>query len=436
MSKGVIKPTGSLVVTIFLALIMGFSLTALALGVKPIPASASMLINALPVEDNTVDELEIKVTPVISVGETGASHSLTATVTGTGNQPVSDIEVHFEVVRGPNAGVTGTGATGSNGTVTFTYTSRVADIDIISACITDGGDKTGCALAMKIWTRPTTQYRIALEPARSSNPVGTQHTVTATVTDGADPVTGARVNFAVASGPTQGVTGSSVTGDSGQARFRYEGVAPGQDIIHACVTDSHGTESCARAAKTWTERAAPPRNSCRGEDSCRGENISVGQNSCNAENTCNGNNIVIGDNSCNEEDACRGNGNTIGDRSCNGEESCRRNQISIGDNSCNDEESCRGNRLTVGNGSCSEEESCIGNNGRIGNRSCNGEEACVGHNITIGNGSCNAEEACVGQNNTVGDNTCNREEACSGRGNSRSQGQGQGQGNSARGGRT
>ena len=400
MRKRALKPTGSLVLATILALVLGFSLTALALRAGTSQVSASAWPSSFSVEDNTLGDLEIKLTPVGAVNQTGAPHTLTATVSTTGDQPAAGIEVTFQVITGPSTGVDGSGVTGVDGTVTFTYTSHETGVDTIAACFADDSGEQACALAVKQWTGEVAAFKIDLKPAKDRNPVGTSHTLTARVRAGTTPVTGAEVTFLVTDGPAQGAGGVSDTDAEGKARFTYSSSTPGQDTIRACVADPNVEEVCATATKTWFAPEEPPisRDSCQGDNSCRGKNISVGENSCNADNACNGNDLTIGDNSCNQEDACRGNGNVIGDDSCNGEESCR------------------GNHSATGAGSCNEDESCNGNNSRIGNRSCNGDEACNGNNISIGTDSCNAEEACNGHNGSVGDNTCNTEEACPGRG--------------------
>src|SRR5206468_3056583 len=52
---------------------------------------------------------------------------------------------------------------------------------------------------------------ITLTPTTSDNPVGTIHTVTATVSENSTPVVGTTVTFLVTSGPNAGATGTGVT---------------------------------------------------------------------------------------------------------------------------------------------------------------------------------------------------------------------------------
>jgi hypothetical protein len=238
---------------------------------------------------------------------------------------------------------------------------------------------------------PAATPDITLSPLEDSLVVGSTYALTATVTLGTQPVSGAQVNFLITTGPHQDRAGSSLTDADGLAQFSYVGETPGTDTIQACIDNPNGEEPfCASAFADWTQPEEPDAGgkSCLGKNSCQGRDITVGENSCNGDNSCNGNNIVIGDNSCNEEGSCLGNGNTVGDRSCNGRSACQSNQLKIGDDSCNGDGACGGN----GNG----------NNSTIGHRSCNGTGACTGNNINVDDDACNYEGACSGQNNKNG----------------------------------
>jgi uncharacterized repeat protein (TIGR01451 family) len=92
-----------------------------------------------------------------------------------------------------------------------------------------------------------------LTPATATNPVGTQHTVSATLLNGEGaPISGATIGFTVAGvNPT---TGTGTTNASGVATFTYTGTNAGEDQISACYNaDSTGPcEAQASATKTWT----------------------------------------------------------------------------------------------------------------------------------------------------------------------------------------
>ena len=104
---------------------------------------------------------------------------------------------------------------------------------------------------------------IALTPATATNPVGTPHTLTATVTTNTPaagtPVVGKTVTFLVESGPNAGVTGTCVTGATGSCTFTYTGTAVGTDIIRARFVDALGrTQTSSAAEKIWVAPTPTP----------------------------------------------------------------------------------------------------------------------------------------------------------------------------------
>ena len=103
--------------------------------------------------------------------------------------------------------------------------------------------------------------QLDLTPDSDENPVGTQHTVTATVTDPLDssPLSGIDVDFSVTSGPNSGASGQDTTDANGQATFTYTGNGgPGTDIIRACFEDQNEDEQCDVAEKAWLEPTPSP----------------------------------------------------------------------------------------------------------------------------------------------------------------------------------
>ena len=93
---------------------------------------------------------------------------------------------------------------------------------------------------------------MTLDPAFDTNPVGTPHTVTATLTDSDGiAVAGVSVGFSVTGANT--ASGSGITNAGGQATFTYTGLNLGNDTIAACYdAASNGTcEAQASATKTW-----------------------------------------------------------------------------------------------------------------------------------------------------------------------------------------
>jgi hypothetical protein len=103
------------------------------------------------------------------------------------------------------------------------------------------------------------EFQLTLEPAFDENPVGTPHTLTATVTKDGAPQNGVTVSFTVSpsggSTPTP-ATGACVTGTSGpgQCTFTYTSPTPGTDTITAtAVVD--GVTLTAKATKVWFSEA-------------------------------------------------------------------------------------------------------------------------------------------------------------------------------------
>lgn len=98
--------------------------------------------------------------------------------------------------------------------------------------------------------------QIVLTPGTDTNPVGTTHTVTATLRDGEGrPLPATAVAFTV-TGANAGAGGtcnpaSCTTNSAGQVTFTYLGTAPGNDTIEACFTMPTGQRSCTTASKTW-----------------------------------------------------------------------------------------------------------------------------------------------------------------------------------------
>jgi hypothetical protein len=95
---------------------------------------------------------------------------------------------------------------------------------------------------------------ITLSPSTASNPVNTDHTVTATVQDDdGNPVQGRDVNFDITDGPNSGMTGSDVTDASGKASFTWSSSVVGNDIVVATSEDSEGNPiESNEAEKSWT----------------------------------------------------------------------------------------------------------------------------------------------------------------------------------------
>lgn len=95
---------------------------------------------------------------------------------------------------------------------------------------------------------------ILLSPASAENPVGTSHTVTATLqNDAGQPISGRAVQFEVLTGPNSGLTSSQTSNASGQASFTWSSMTAGTDVVVARFVNNRGqTISSNTVTKTWT----------------------------------------------------------------------------------------------------------------------------------------------------------------------------------------
>jgi CSLREA domain-containing protein len=154
--------------------------------------------------------------------------------------------------------------TDATGAATFSFTLGSQAGDFVTATATDQFGNTSefsnCTHAQPIVFNSTT----VLSPANAVNPVGTTHTVTATVTGGVpeQPLTGVAVFFTVSGSVS--TTGQCTTDLSGQCSFTYQGPSqPGADVITA-YADANGNntqdavELSGTATKEWSLNASTP----------------------------------------------------------------------------------------------------------------------------------------------------------------------------------
>lgn len=98
---------------------------------------------------------------------------------------------------------------------------------------------------------------ITLGPLTAINPIGTPHTVTATVLEGGSPAPNKVVTFAVIAGPHTGVGGTGTTDANGEATFTYTGTIAGEDTIQASYVGPQGTVQLSNTVtKTWEDQGA------------------------------------------------------------------------------------------------------------------------------------------------------------------------------------
>jgi Bacterial Ig-like domain (group 1) len=145
----------------------------------------------------------------------------------------------------------------------YTPLAIATDATLKPYCATDvdtGGSVCGEPYILVSGAGVVVKSSISLSPSSATNPVGTSHTVTATILDSTSaPVVGKTVTFTVESGPNAGKTGTGVTDASGQATFTYSDTGgAGTDSISAVFTNDLGAQEKATATKTWSTGGAAP----------------------------------------------------------------------------------------------------------------------------------------------------------------------------------
>jgi hypothetical protein len=198
------------------------------------------------------------VTPPTDTNTAGEPHCVTATVRDAFGNPVPDVTVRFSV-SGANS-ASGSSSTDANGEAGFCYTGTNAGGDAISAFADTDNDGTqdaeepsGTATKIYVAAAPAT---VIMDPVADTNPVDSQHCVTATVRDAfGNPTAGIVVRFTVMG--SVNTSGSDTTDENGQATFCYMGPPlPGDDVITAYAdTDNDNTqdlgEPSGAATKAW-----------------------------------------------------------------------------------------------------------------------------------------------------------------------------------------
>ena len=193
--------------------------------------------------------------PPSATNPLGTSHSFTVTVKNADGTPASGVVLDAEIVSGPHTGFGGSVTTGASGVVTFSYDeTNGAGTDTIEVSGTLDGDDFSCTTT-KIWAAPPPPCTVV--PEMDTNPVNTEHTVTAIFEKGdGSPASGAPVSISITSGPNSPLLADGMANASGQLTFSYMGGPnPGTDVIEfAGVVD----EQIARCSATKIWVSTPP----------------------------------------------------------------------------------------------------------------------------------------------------------------------------------
>lgn len=204
---------------------------------------------------------QVAITPPSAENPVGTTHAVTATVNTVDGEGVPGVIVRFDVTGAATA--SGACTTSASGACDFSYAGPTSPGDDTIAAFADtNGDGVNDPeeprnTASKTWL-PAAPARVRLDPPTAQNPVGTSHTVMASVVDAfLNPTPGVVVRFFVTGGAI--AAGSCVTGAGGQCTFAYVGpTAPGSDTILAFAdTDGDGAqdpgEPAGGATKEWVQ---------------------------------------------------------------------------------------------------------------------------------------------------------------------------------------
>ena len=204
--------------------------------------------------------------PAADTNPVGTEHCVTATVRDQFGDPLPGVTVRFSVTG--SVMTSGSATTDANGEAEFCYDGPTAPgVDMIHAyadtdndATEDPGEPSGNATKTWVAGPPAT---LTLDPAADTNPVDTEHCVTATVRDAfGNPVPNVTVRFTVTG--SVNTTGSATTDANGEAEFCYDGPPlPGADAISAYAdTDNDNTqdpgEPAGAATKTWVLPVSTP----------------------------------------------------------------------------------------------------------------------------------------------------------------------------------
>ena len=200
----------------------------------------------------------IVLSPSSDTNTTGTTH----TVQGTISPVATGTVVRFRIFAGPQTGVNIRALTNSAGQVTFSYVGSLTGSDLITGWIDEDDDGVldsgeSRAFASAIWVA-VAGSGFSLSPTSDTNPLGTVHSMTATVSPAERDLL---VRFEVTSGPNAGTKGSDDTNSSGIANLSYLGDGGlGTDVILCWLDfDRDGRvdagEPQAIATKQWTTLA-------------------------------------------------------------------------------------------------------------------------------------------------------------------------------------
>jgi hypothetical protein len=213
----------------------------------------------------------ISLSPLTATNAVGANHVITATVTqnaGSGSVPAPGVLVNFSIVTGSATFVGASSCTTTAaGTCTITITSLSAGTNVINATATwtvNGVSitrSTGDNLHLDGSNVQKTfvDASISLSPLTKTNFVGTNHTITATVTQdlgtgaGSVPAPGVTVTFSIVSGDATffpALANTCLTDINGMCSIQITSPNAGNNVIHATTTFTVSGVSLTRSTQS------------------------------------------------------------------------------------------------------------------------------------------------------------------------------------------
>ncbi len=216
-----------------------------------------------------------------------------------------------------------------------------------------------------------------LDPPVDLNPLGSNHTVTATFLQGQapnNPIVGAIITFTVISGPNIGATGIDVTDINGEATFTYTGSGGvGLDVIQAVGVDPFTSQTIIsnNALKFWdydcNNNAIP--DTCDLDCGAYGGACLANYALCGGSTDLNSNDIPDSCDECVTDDDCDD------DVYCNGAETCDVDSCELGTPvNCNDGFACTADSCNEATDQCDY----VPSNGACSNGLfCDGAEVCT-----------------------------------------------------------
>ncbi|HYI94947.1 MAG TPA: hypothetical protein VEX68_15490 [Bryobacteraceae bacterium] len=200
-------------------------------------------------------------TPANASANVGGTQTVSALVQTSNGIPVAGRSVTCRVVSGPNLGTTKVAVTNGSGLAVTSFTSSLAGTDTIQCSMVNSNSTTQYSnLVTRTWLGSSQQtYSFVLTPTGDMNPVGTNHTLSAKLWNGASaPISGVPVQFEVVSGPNPGPIGATVlTNVFGIASRTYTSGNTGTQVIRASAQIGVNNILSNQVTKAWVGGGTP-----------------------------------------------------------------------------------------------------------------------------------------------------------------------------------